>query len=392
MVTALRELIETMDADTRLIHGWDEASPQSLLPLSEGVPARTILRRAYGESYETRLGEAAQFLADVYDGRRPTYQLREALSVADFPLLFADVIDRQLLAAYQAPAFRWDRFVRSATVNDFRTVKRFRIDGGDDILNQVGAGAPYPEADLDETQFNYEVAKYGRDIPIHFETLINDDLGAFQDLPQRLARAVQYSEARFVSTLYVDASGPHASFYTAGNLNVGTGVLNIANLQTAITTMGAQRNPKTNEPILVRPSVLVVPPALEIVALQIVRSQLLIGQGANAAPVPQLNILPEYQLDVVVDPYIPVVASTANGNTSWFVFGEPSNGAALEFGRLRGHEAPELMVKRAAFDSIGGGADVMTLDERDARTYRVRKVFGGVRLDPRFTYGSNGTV
>jgi len=394
MTSALRDLIETFDRDTRVIQGWDETAPGALLSPADGMPARRLLERHYGAEYEERIAEAAEFLGDVYRGRRPVYQLREALSVGDFPLLFADVIDRQLLAAYQAPAFRWQAYTRQATVSDFRTVKRFRIDGGDDILNAIGAGAPYPEADLDEVEFNYAVAKYGRDIPVFFETLINDDLQAFQDLPARLARAVQLSEARFLTALYIDASGPHASFYTAGNLNIvpTNPVLTATALGDAIELMAAQRNPKTSEPIMVRPSVLVVPPALEVTALSIVRSQLLIGQGASAGVVPALNILPEYQLDVVVDPYIPVIASTANGNTSWFLFSAPSvGGAALELGVLRGHENPELMVSVAAFQSVGGGADVMGLDARDSRTYRVRKVFGGTRLDPRMTVGSNGS-
>ena len=45
----------------------------------------------------------------------------------------------------------------------------------------------------------------------------------------------------------------------------------------------------------------------------------------------------------VVDPYIPLVATSANGATSWFLFANPSvtDRAALEFARLRGHEEPD---------------------------------------------------
>ena len=65
--------------------------------------------------------------------------------------------------------------------------------------------------------------KYGRIIPLSWETIINDDLGAFQDLPMRLGRAARRTEEKLATNLFVGASGPNATFFAAGNKNVITG-------------------------------------------------------------------------------------------------------------------------------------------------------------------------
>jgi len=88
-----------------------------------------------------------------------------------------------------------------------------------------------------------------------------------------------------------------------------------------------------------------------------------------------------------VDPYIPVIDTSQNLNT-WYVFADPSQGAAMEFGYLRGHETPEICMKSSDKVSVGGAAlspfsgDFAT----DNIFYRVRIVKGSTQLDPRFAY------
>jgi hypothetical protein len=53
------------------------------------------------------------FVADDLEGRRPLHHLREAMTTSDFPLLFADILDRQLLANYEATVPTWQNFCAS---------------------------------------------------------------------------------------------------------------------------------------------------------------------------------------------------------------------------------------------------------------------------------------
>ena len=77
--------------------GAAEASVHKLFEGDERVRGRNS-----GPQYTKALVEAAKFVADIADGRRPFHHLREAMTTSDFPLLFADILDRQLLANYQA--------------------------------------------------------------------------------------------------------------------------------------------------------------------------------------------------------------------------------------------------------------------------------------------------
>lgn len=383
----LLDHIETIEAD--------EASVQRLFS-GEGTRVRGA--RSQNPRYPELLREAANLYADVLEGRRPMHYLREAMTTSDFPNLFGDILDRQLLGAYREYPVAYASYVRTSTVSDFRTVKRFAVDGADGELDLVPEQSPYPATSVSDLVDSYVVAKRGKRFPLSWETMVNDDLDALRDAPTRLARGARRSEQRFVTGLYVGASGPHASLYAGGFANIVTGnpALSIDALQTAMQVLAAQTD--NGEPIYFETVTLVVPPALEITARQIVnateiRSTAAAGGGSATSELVATNWM-RGRVNVVVDPYIPLVATTANGSRSWFLFGNPADGRpALELGKLRGHAEPALFMKRSDAQRIGGTAgpdgDLADFDT-DTIQYKVRHVFGGTRLTT--TGGAKSTV
>lgn len=381
------ELVETIRAE--------EASATALFG-GEGAAARRA--GTPDPKYLKRLAEAADLVARAYGGnRRAVLTLQEALGTSDFPLLFGDILDRQLLAAYRETPQVFRNFCKIARVRDFRTVNRFAINGAESVLSEVAAQSEYPESRLTEARYQYAVKKYGRRIPFSWEAMINDDLDALSDTPARFGRAARRTESRFATTLYVDASGPHASLYTTGNANKVTSnpVLSIAALQTAMTVLAAQVD-ADSEPIVVESVELVVPPALEITAMNVVNAlqiELTESGGTSNQKLIAANWM-KNRVRVSVDPYIPLVASSANGSTSWFLFANASTGRpALEVGFLRGHEEPQIFIKSPNAQRVGGG-QVNPMDgdfDTDSIQYKVRHVLGGTRLDPKATVGSNGS-
>lgn len=382
------ELLESVRAE--------EASVQRMFNADDGQGVRSLRRNTL--QYKARLAEAATFVGDVVNGKRHPRTFLEAMTTSDFPFLFGDILDRQLLAGYQETPAVHEAFCRMATVPDFRAVKRFGVSGAEGVLPRVPEQGEYQAAALSDAQYSYSVQKYGRRVPFSWEAMVNDDLDALKDVPARLGRAARRSESKFVTQLYVDANGPHASFYSVGNANRVTSnpVLSIAALQTAMTVLAAQKD-ADGEPIYIEALVLVVPPALEITAQNILNAtQLWLDTNASAGTAQQNLVTTNWmrnRVSLVVDPYIPIVASTANGNTSWFLFASPRNGRpALEFGRLRGHEQPEIFIKAPNAQRVGGGVDAMAGDfDTDSIQYKVRHVFGGTRLDPKMTVASNGS-
>jgi hypothetical protein len=100
------------------------------------------------------------------------------------------------------------------------------------------------------------------------------------------------------------------------------------------------------------------------------------------------------KVTLIVNPYIPIVASSSHGSTTWFLHSAPTNGRpAFEVGLLRGHTEPEIFIKEPNQRKVGGGV-VNPMDgdfDTDSIEYKVRHVFGGTVEDPKMTVGSNGS-
>lgn len=391
----LIESISVTDASERRLYG------------GEGRRARGI-RTA--PNYSARLTEALTLVQRVGEGsRHAALAFEEAMSTSDFPLLFGDVIDRAMVMAYREYPSAIEQVVRTTTVRDFRDVKRFALDGAEGELEKVGQLEEYPAAALDEQRDTYSVAKFGRRIPLAWETLVNDDLDAFRDMPARLGRAARRTEQRFISSLIWDANGPHASLYTSGHTNIinttngasdDNTPFSIAGLQDGLLVLASQTD-TDGEPIYFETVYLVVPPALEIPARNVLNGtelRVTVAGGATGQEVQVANWM-RNRVQLVVDPYAPLIITTGTrGNTSWALFGAPGDGRpAIEFARLRGHEEPEIWVKSPNAMRAGGGEvgpDQGDFDN-DGIQYRVRKVHGGAQLNNtggyRSTVASNGT-
>lgn len=358
--------------------------------------------------YQRSLSEAAALIDSVVSGRRPMYALQEAMSTSDFPLLFGDIIDRTMLARYREWQSVWEQTARRGTVRDFRTVRKFVVDGAEGILSQVDQGAEYPEASVNEGKYDYAVKKYGRRVPLLWETFVNDDLDALRDLPDRLAKAARMSEERFAAELYADTTGFDLTFFSTANKNIinpttlGGGSttnppLSVSALQQAFQVLWSQKDADGN-PIFSGQVRLVVPPALAVVARNILNATELRaaaggGVGTAGDQLISSNWMAGEIANVTVNPWLPVI-STTNGNTTWYLFSDPGIGRpAMEMGFLRGHETPELFLKSPNATRIGGGmvgAEEGSF-ETDGIDYKVRHVFGGSLLEPKAAVASNGS-
>ena len=352
--------------------------------------------------YSQMLVEALRVVENARKSRRGMDVFNEAMGTADFPLLMGDVLDRQLLGTYTEAPSTWSIYCRRGTVPDFRTVKRFAVDGAEGVLPSVGEKGTYLPQVLSETKYSYAVSKYGRIIKWDWEAWVNDDMdGLASSSPARLGKAARRSEDKFTTQLHVDANGPHASLYSTANKNKivtangaasANPVLGIAGLQDALTVLGLQVD-ADGEPISVDGVILEVGPALAQTAKNILSaSQIIIGADSASQRILTANWMRD-NMTLVVNPYIPIVASSANGNTTWFVHAAPGAGRpAMEMGFLRGYEAPQLFQKISNQMRIGGAANAMDGSfEDDTTAFKVRHVFGGTSLDGKGTVGSNGS-
>ena len=348
--------------------------------------------------YKQSLLEAARLYEGVLTGRIRSDRLQEAMTTSDFPYLFGDIIDRQMLASYQHMPVMWQSIAKRGRVRDFRTVDRFAVNGGEAVLSEVKEAAEYPAASVSDARYQYQVKKYGKRLPYTWESFVNDDLDALRDMPQRLANSARFSEERFVTDLFAGTTGPDGTFFAGGNNNVVTAnpALSVGGLTTAFNVLAAQVDSDGN-PIYTGNVVLMVPPALEITAMNIINATEILaadggGDGTGSNQLRVSNWLTN-RVKVAVNPWLPIVSNASHGNTSWYLFADPNVGRpAMEVGFLSGHEAPELFMKSPNATRVGGGpVDPMDGDfDTDSIDVKVRHVFGGVLLDPKSAVASSG--
>lgn len=370
-----------------------EAAVASAVALYADVKAGRVPSYLIQEAIAPRSPAVLRAMAVNYPG---LVQVTETMTRSDFPLLMGDVIDRIMLARWADFPQAWRAFANVGSRRDFRVGRAIAVDGMEGAWPEQGEEEELEYGSLSEAGYSYAVKKYSLGAKLSFELIMNDDLSAIETIPARLARGGVRSINRFVTDLYVDASGPDATFFSAGNKNriASNPVLSVTSLATAYGMLRGMLDSQ-NEPVMVEAVVLVVPPALEVVARNIVNATEIrmtnLG-GASGQEMAVGNWLAG-NLQVVVDPYIPVIASTANGATSWFLFTAPSVGRpAIEVGFLRGFEQPKLYQKISNTAAIGGGV-VQEMGDFGTMSAEFKGVvaYGGTLLDPKAAVASNGS-
>jgi hypothetical protein len=362
---------------------------------NDGKNLSRSLREKFGTdpAYRQKLVETMKFVDDYRNGRVARARFAETMTTSDFPGLLGGVIDRTLLGGYRSypTSYQdWCSIYRDA--KDFRTLERHYLDLGDGVLSSVKETTEYPYTDLDEGKYSYKVEKFGRKFKFSWESFVNDDLSALTTIPSRLGIAAKRTTEKLATSLICDANGPDATFFNDANGNKLALALNTANLKAAAATM-ADLSDAGDEPIFNDPAVLVVPPALKITALEIVKTiQTEIASGTDTKiQTPGLF----GNLKVAVAPYISkIVTAGTVGKTSWFLFADPGQleRPAVEIGFLRGHEEPQLFMKAPNASMIGGG-NVSAFGgdfDTDSIEFKVRHIVGGKAMDYRGAVGSFG--
>lgn len=201
--------------------------------------------------------------------------LSGAHATGDFASILRDAMGKSLRQAYAVAPTTWNLWCRKTTAPDFKTQRRVQLGQAPDLVSMV-EGEEYEYGTVVESQETYTLSKYGKGLAFTREMLINDDLGAFDRIPQQMglaARRLEEATAYGILTANAVLSDSVALFATA-HANLATGTLSVASLSTAKGLMRKQAplGGTTANPLDLTPSFLIVPAELETVAQQLVAS------------------------------------------------------------------------------------------------------------------------
>lgn len=329
-------------------------------------------------------------------------RLQEAMAVSDFRNAAFEIIDRETLERYQGLPAVWSSYARQILVRDFKPKAIVDLVAGMGALPNVPELTEYPERKTSKSGYSIQVSKKGARFAFSWESWINDELDELESLPEALAIAARETESRTVASLLTDGDGPNAAFFNAtaiqgsvSNLMAGNPALTSTSLQDALIQITTRKD-VDGRPIAFPAMRLVVPPGLDIQARAIVNAtQIEFQEGADGDGQRRLmgaNWLRNV-VEIVVDPWLTVLDTSANASSTWYLVPAPNVGRpAFALGKLRGHEEPQVRVKAASGNAVGGGATDPSDGsfEIDDIQYRVRHVLGSSYIDPIGTLVSTG--
>lgn len=348
--------------------------------------------------------------------------LRETMSVTDYQALYVDVLDRLYYGYYNAFPIVNKSLARIHQLRDFRLVSRYLLDGAVTPFTSMDAAAPPPQRALigpnpqdgspatTTAPIQYQPLLYQAMTSVNWRAFVNDDLGIFRDLANRLAISGNRGISKFITTLYVDSNGPNALLYATGYHNKVTIANGASSNNPPLSTQGiidalnvlASMIDSTGDPIYITGRLkLWYGPSLDGTANNVMNALSVYVQNQGGVgnvqgfPVQFLNVQPWMiqRMDPIMDPYIPIVCAGAAGRTMWGITVDPESQArpSIEVGFLNGYETPQIYTKLPNTQRMGGGVDAMMGDFYSMdQDMKIVGVFGGTQIDGRSTVASTG--
>jgi len=250
------------------------------------------------------------------------------MSTSDFPQLLANVASKRLRDGYGSARQTWRPFSRQSNAPDFKERAIVQLSGMPEFL-KVKEGGEYQSAFLGESVEKYALATYGRIISITRQTLINDDLGAFDRLPTLFGRAAAELESDLVWGVLLNnpKMGDNVDLFHEdhGNLAASGGAPSEATVEAAEIAIGAQKD-AAGKPLNLAPRFLAVSRKHKVGAQKLLTA-------VTASKTGDVNVY-QNTMDLIVEDRL----YNAGGACPWFIIGDPAQWDTIEYAYLEGEE------------------------------------------------------
>lgn len=298
-------------------------------------------RRRNHTSLQEVLVEAARRNGYTGSARIHDGNIREVLASGfathSISNVLAATYGKFLLQGYTAVESVWDRIASIRSVSDYKTVTGVRLNGGFNF-EDVAPSGELKSADASDETRTIRAKLTGRMSSITMVDIVNDDLGALTQVPSRLGRG---AATKLNQDFWTEFAANNATFYRAETAAAGN-ALQISSLRTATSSYRKLTDPDGN-PLGIMPSILLVPPELEIPAAELMSGSLLIT-GENST---RTNV------NVLAGRYQVVSSAYLTSATTWWLVANPAELPAMEVAFLNGQRLPTVQQADADFNMLG---------------------------------------
>ncbi len=287
--------------------------------------------------------------------RDATGWLQAAFSTASLPGILSNIANKMLLEGYNYVEDAWRQICKIASVNDFKEHTRYRMTSDFQFL-PVGPDGELKHGKISEQQFGQKADTHGIMFALTRQMIINDDMGAFTDIPRQIGigAAESIADAAWTRVLSNPTQSDTKTFFHADHKNYASGtdtVLSVDGLTAAEVLFLSQTKPN-GKPLGVAPSILLVPTALKVLA-ELLMTSLKLNETTTAnKPKPQDN--PHAgKFKVVSSTYLSNSSFTGYSNKAWYLFADPNRLPAIEVAFLNGVDRPTVEKTDADFSTLG---------------------------------------
>lgn len=313
-------------------------------------------------------------------------KLKEAGAPGDFPQVMANVAHKSLLKGFQATPTPWKTYAKVGSIADFKTNTRaFMGEFSAWLKKEPGEG--YKAGKISDYKYTIALGTYGRSFMLLRETVINDDLGAFTDVPDRIGRSGGLTLGEQVANVLesnpnaYDGSplfGTRNGVENLGHVPLTADATGIAAINAGITAMLNAKDPQTGRKLRLRAKYLIVPAELEMTATWLLNGGSLVGSTSAVGNVPDSV----KRLTLVVD-------HNLTFTSRWYLAADPNDMPFMEVGFLNGVADPQVFVKSSNSIRVGGGGLDDFGYEFDDIEMKGRLDWGIAAAFPQGVYGGN---
>lgn len=259
---------------------------------------------------------------------------------SDFPEILANVANKVLLEAYDRFPQTFRPWTRRSTSPDFKQMTRARLGEGP-TLTKITEHGEYTYGKFGEAAEKYALATYGKIIPFTRQSIINDDLSAFDRVTEALGLNAAALESDIVYAILTanDALSDAVALFHSTHGNLGTAGTIDSTTLSEMRKLGRKQTGIDGQKLNIVYSFLIVPSGMETVAQQAI-AQIVPDQTTNVNVFRGLyRVIAEPRLD-------------DESETEWYAASEPGRVDTIEYCYLEGNESV-FIDQEVEFDTDG---------------------------------------
>ena len=273
-------------------------------------------------------------------------------STVSLPRVFANTLNKAMLAQMNVMPTIYQRMVKTDSASDFRAKNFIRLSGVGGFQT-VNAEGELKSLRLLDAQYSAKLSTFGSILGLSREQMVNDDVGAFAQLPEIFGRASALAIEQEFHKVFL------ASFVAGNTIGLPPAGHPLNGVLTALDLSPSNMNALTwvlqyfrdqrdaqGMPMMAQPQTLFVPTSLEVPALQTMTA-------INATTPAGTNVLAG-RFNVEVSPYLNNTSIAGNSQKDWYIVGNPNVLPFLILLFLNGASSPTFESADMDFSVVGG--------------------------------------